>query len=273
MKPLIKLLSAAAPNVVVNIAYKKILKPQVFKLRPHEVEIIQQAEEKSITYKGFEVKTYKWGSGKDKLLMVHGWEGQAGNFSDLIQMLKDYDVTIYSFDAPSHGYSSQGPTTMFEFSDLVKYMLETYDIKKVISHSFGSVGTTHCLANYPFIMDKYVMMTTPDRFMERIDDVAEMVGMTNKVKHRLLNRLETEFNVAANEQNVSDFIQKTNIKEGMIFQDINDKIVRLSQSESVAKAWGKNCQLIKIEGTGHFRILRTETVLQQVIDFLDFDKN
>ncbi|ANQ51507.2 alpha/beta hydrolase [Flammeovirga sp. MY04] len=268
MKPLIKFLSYTAPNVVVKLAYDKIMNPQVLKLRPHELEIIDQAEKGTIDYKGMEVKTYKWGNGEDKLLMVHGWEGQAGNFSDLIKRMEKENFTLYSFDAISHGFSPKGQTTMFEFADLVQIMLDKFRINKIISHSFGSVGTTYCLSQHQFEIDKYVMMTTPDRFMERVDDISEMVGMNDKVKYRLVDRLEQQFKVKADEQNVSDYVPKMNVKKGMIFQDVNDKIVRLAQSESVAKAWGDKCELVKIEGTGHFRILRTESVLDQVINFL-----
>ncbi|KXX66606.1 alpha/beta fold hydrolase [Flammeovirga sp. SJP92] len=270
MKPLIKLLSTTAPNVVVNIAYKKILKPQVFKLRPHEIEVLDKADQEKVIINSIGIQTYKWGNGPKKVLLVHGWEGQAGNFSDIIPSLIQNGYTVHAFDAPSHGYSEQGRTTMFDFSDIVKYMLDQYQMDKIISHSFGSVGTTHCLANHENIqISKYVMLTTPDRFEQRLDDVAEFVGITNKVKTRLVNRLETEFNLKVKDQNVSDFIKKSNVKEALILHDINDRVVNIEQSESVAKAWGDVCKLVKVENTGHFRILRTESITNQIVKFLD----
>ncbi|NME67804.1 alpha/beta hydrolase [Flammeovirga aprica] len=270
MKPLIKLLSTTAPNVVVNIAYKKILKPQVFKLRPHEIEVLEQAKKDKVQINGIGIQTYKWGNGSKKVLLVHGWEGQAGNFSDIIPSLIDNDYTVYAFDAPSHGFSEQGRTTMFDFSNIIQYMLEKYEMHQIISHSFGSVGTTHCLANHENIqISKYVMLTTPDRFEQRLDDVAAFVGITNKVKTRLVNKLESEFNLKVKDQNVSDFVKKSNVKKALILHDINDKVVNIEQSESVAKAWGDVCELRRIENTGHFRILRTQSIVDQIVTFLD----
>ncbi|MBB6463297.1 alpha/beta hydrolase [Flammeovirga kamogawensis] len=270
MKPFIKILSATMPSLVVKMAYNKIVQPTVFKLRPHEIEILDKAEKDFISFNSFNVQTYKWGNGPKKVLLVHGWEGQAGNFAEIIESLVDNNYTVYAFDAPSHGFSSKGKTTMFEFSALVKLFIKKHAIKNIISHSFGSVGTTHCLSNNNDLkVDKYVMITTPDRFEQRLNDVAQMVGLNNRVKNKLVNKLENEFNVKVNDQNVSDFVQKVNVEKAYILHDVNDKIIDIQQSIDVQKAWGSTCELEKIENTGHFRILRTDTVVEKVINFLE----
>lgn len=269
MRPLIKLLSAAAPNFVVKKAYKKILEPQVFKLRPHEIEVLDQSHRQKIEINQIGIQTYTWGNGDKKILLVHGWEGQAGNFSDIIPALLENDYTVYAFDAPSHGYSEKGSTTMFDFSAIVLQMLEEYQIDQIISHSFGSVGTTHCLSKHQDLeISKYIMITTPDRFESRINDVASFVGLSNNVKNKLINKLESEFNLKVEDQNVSDFVQKTNVKQSLILHDVADKIINIEQSKSVANAWGKTCKLVEINNTGHFRILRTDFVVAEIINFL-----
>ena len=35
-------------------------------------------------------------------------------------------------------------------------------------------------------IDKYLLLTTPDRFIERIDDVSASIGITEKVKNLLI---------------------------------------------------------------------------------------
>lgn len=37
---------------------------------------------------------------------------------------------------------------------------------------------------------KYVLITTPDKFIEQIDAVSEMIGINEKVKTNFINRLE-----------------------------------------------------------------------------------
>jgi len=93
---------------------------------------------------------------------------------------------VISFDEPSHVFSSKGKTSLFEFSDLVGKMIKENGCRKLISHSFGGVATTYALyRNRNVEIDKYVLLTSPDKFKQRIDDVAKSVGITEKVKVNL----------------------------------------------------------------------------------------
>ncbi|WP_189663351.1 MULTISPECIES: alpha/beta hydrolase [unclassified Polaribacter] len=79
------------------------------------------------------------------MLFIHGWGEQAGNFSDLIESLLTNGFTVYSFDAPSHGYSCKGDTSLFKFSDLVNVLIKKHDFKLLVSDSFGNVATIYAL--------------------------------------------------------------------------------------------------------------------------------
>ena len=190
---LVKIASRIVPNKIVEFAYKQLTSPQVHKLRPYELEIIDKAEKKSKNFKGFSIQTYRWGKGNKSILLVHGWEGQAGNFGNIIDRLLQEGYTVYAFDGPSHGFSSKGKTSLFEFVDLVGELITEYGVKELISHSFGGVATTFALSMNPTLkIDKYLLLTTPDKFSERIDDVAKKVGITENVKLKLIDRLAKE---------------------------------------------------------------------------------
>ena len=66
---------------------------------------------------------------------------------------------------------------------------------------------------------------------------------------------------------VSQFVQSINVEKAMIVHNKNDGVIPISQSQNDAENW-KNCKLKTVEETGHFRILRTESVLDEVVDFL-----
>ncbi len=269
-KQLIKLLSSISPQLMTNLAYKTLTNPQITKLRAHELELLNKADKKKIQFKEFTIQTYTWGnSAHEKILLVHGWEGQAGNFADIIQRLLEHNYYVISFDGPSHGFSSKGQTSLFEFSDLVGQMIKKYACKKLVSHSFGGVATTYALfKNQALEIDKYALLTTPDKFRQRIDYIANYVGVTEKVKNLLIKRLETEMNIAVEAFNVSDFVQEIKVNQALIMHDKNDKVIPISQSQNVSKNWTV-CQFKAIEGTGHFRILRTEAVIHTLMDFLN----
>ena len=272
-KDIIRIASKLFPNVITAFAYNQLTNPQVRKLRENELNTLNKSEKELFKFKGFDIQLYTWKGGKKEILLIHGWEGQAGNFSDLIEMLLKSDYTVYSFDGPSHGFSSKGSTSLFEFSELVGVLIKKYDIKLLVSHSFGGVATTYALYNNPDLkIDKYVLITTPDKFTERINDVSEMVGINDTVKHRLINRLENETGINIETLNVSDFVKKINVGKSLIIHDKDDKVIPIERALNVHQNWTVS-EFSKIEGTGHFRILRTKEVLSEVIDYLNEGKN
>ncbi|HAP63263.1 MAG TPA: hypothetical protein DCR93_28435 [Cytophagales bacterium] len=268
-KALIQFLSAVAPSAVVSMAYKTLANPQIKKLRPHEIDVLDQAKKERFAFKGFDIQLYAWGTGEKTILLIHGWEGQAGNFADIIDRLRQANYRVYAFDAPSHGFSSRGKTSLFEFTELAGVMIRKYGVDTLMSHSFGGVATTYALfQNQDLLIDKYVLLTTPDRFMDRIQYVSDSLGIPEKVKNRLVDRLNRETGQNAEDLNVSDFVKSVQVKQALILHDKNDKVIPLASSQQVCRGWG-SCRLVEVEGTGHFRILREASVMDQVMVFLE----
>lgn len=268
-KSFIKLLSFVAPNMMVNKAFTVMTKPRVIKNRQHEEEVLDTAKKSIYKYNDFDIQLYTWGTGVKKILLVHGWEGQAGNFADIITEFKNHNIQIIAFDGPSHGHSSKGGTNLFEFAYLVTSLIKKYSPNYVLSHSFGGVATTFGLIQDDSLsIEKYALLTTPDKFSERVDFVAEQVGITEKVKNRLINKFKVEFDIDPN-ISVAKIAPQLNIAETYIIHDKNDGIIPIDQSQRVANAF--KTELDIIEGTGHFRILRTDFVHQKLIKFFNLN--
>ena len=268
-KTAVKIISSLFPNLMVKMAYNYLSNPQIKKLRPHEIKILDQAQKETIVFKGYKIQTYHWQGGEKKVLLVHGWEGQAGNFADIVQELLSNGYSIFAFDGPSHGFSSKGKTSLFEFSELVGVLITKFGVDKLISHSFGGVATTFALYNNPGIdIKKYALLTTPDKFLQRIEDVSQQVGITKKVKEKLIHKLEKDTGIKPAEMNVSDFVRKINVENALIIHDKNDRVVPINYSKNVQQNWAA-CEFMEIEGTGHFRILRTDFVIDKVVAFLN----
>ncbi len=273
-KRIIKTLSGLFPNRFVNFAYYKLTHPQVHKLREHEKEILDQAEKSIFKFNEFDIQMYKWEAGQQKVLLIHGWEGQAGNFSDLIEKLLAKNVTVLAFDGPSHGSSSKGKgeTSLFEFAELVGVLIDKLQVTKLVSHSFGGVATTYSLSKYPHLkIEKYALFTTPNRFEDRIDDVSKNVGLHEKVNIRLKQKLTKELKLDLRTLSVADFTQNISVKEALIVHDTFDKVLSVEESRAVVAIWDE-AKLKEVTGTGHFRILRTEVSLNLVIDFLAIEE-
>jgi hypothetical protein len=267
-KLLVSTISRLFPNAVLNYAYKNLTNPQVKKLRDYEIEILDQSYKERIRFYDFDIQLYTWPGGENKILLIHGWEGQAGNFADIIIRLQAQQYTIYAFDAPSHGFSSRGKTSLFEFTELVGLLIRKYAVSRLMSHSFGGVATTYALyRNQDLHIDKYVLLTTPDKFRERINDVCTDIGVTDKVRDLLIARMERETGLSVDVFNVSNFVQAIKVNSALIIHDKNDKVIPMYRSYNVFKNWS-SCTHEVVEGTGHFRILRTHSVIDRALDFL-----
>ncbi|MEM6318158.1 MAG: alpha/beta hydrolase [Bacteroidota bacterium] len=271
-KQLVRLASTLFPQKIADFAYDQLMNPQVRKLRDNELETLDLADKQWIKFRDFKIQTYKWGHpDHEKILLIHGWEGQAGNFSDLVYYLLEANYYVIAFDAPAHGFSSRGngENILFEFVDLVAELIKKYQCKKLVSHSFGGVATTNALFSCLEVkIDKYVLLTTPNKFSERLDNVAKTVGLPNKIKQLLIDKIESTTDYEVSTMGVSNVVDKINVREAIIFHDKNDSVIPIEQAKIVCANW-KNCTLKAIEGTGHFRILRTESVLNEVVAFLN----
>ncbi len=270
-KQFIRITSTLFPSFFARKAYEQLTHPQVHKLREHELTTLEKAEQGNLDYEGFNIRTYAWNSNgsKEAILLIHGWEGQAGNFSDIVERLTKADYRIYSFDGPSHGMSSKGSTSLFEFVELVGVLIRKYDVKNLISHSFGSVATSYVLSeNQELKIDKFLMLTSPDKFSQRIDFIAETVGVSPKVKELLVDRIEKELNMDVSTLNVSEWVKSVNVANALILHDENDGVLPIEQSLNVHQNWDVS-RFESVTGTGHFRILRTPSVLERIVTFFD----
>lgn len=271
-KKIIQYLSFIYPNFFAEKAYHRLTHPHMHKLRPHEEVVLEKAEKSIFKYGSFDIQMYKWWAGPETVLLIHGWEGQAGNFADLIEKLIENNVTVVAFDGPSHGKSSQGKgqTSLFEFAELVGVLIRQTGIKKIVSHSFGGVATTYSLSKNPDLeIERYVLFTTPNRFVDRIDEVCNKLGMHQKAKDQLHKNLEKKLNLDLSVINVDVFVQNVAVEQALILHDTYDRVLSVEESRKVAESWPQ-ARLKEVNGTGHFRILRTDAVLELAIEFLGF---
>ena len=156
---------------------------------------------------------------------------------------------------------------MFEFSDLVAERLQDWQPDCAISHSFGSVATISALSSNPALsIDKYALLTTPDRFLERIDWVAAQVGITDSVKKRLVSRIQRESGIDPSTLSVSDAVANVRVGRALILHDVRDRVIPVQQARNVHAQWPAS-QMQELEHTGHFKILRDPGVQERLRSF------
>lgn len=231
--------------------------PRFRKLRESEEKVLNESIVKSIKFRNFEIIQYKWGTENNKIaLLIHGWEGQAGNFASIIQNLTDNGYQVIAYDAPSHGRSSKGNTNMFEFSTFLESELKEFEPDLIISHSFGSVNTATLLRKNPNLkVNLWIMVTTPYRFMSRVNDMSNHFGLNSKTKNELINRIQKDTQENITQLDMAIYCEELqNVEKAIIVHSKTDKVLPIDGAREVAKSFERS-RLIELDNLGHYAIL------------------
>ena len=254
---MIKYLQYVFPSLVARKIYNHMSHPRERKLIKHEELMLNSADKEFFEYKGFSLVRYEWGKENSKTaFLVHGWEGQTGNFAALIPVLLKADYRVISIDAPSHGKSSIGKTSMFEFSKILIIQFEKEKPELVVSHSFGSVNVGKVLRKLPELNIKtWIMVTTPNNFKSRIDELSSKFNLSKKVTYKLIQKIQEDVNENIEDLNMVTYCSEiSNLEKAIIIHSISDKVLPIEGARAVNESF-KQSKLIELNNYGHYSIL------------------
>lgn len=252
-----KAMNTLFPSVLAKQVYQFMSNPRVKKLRAFEDEILEQAEQEQIKFKKFDIQTYRWGNPEDKVaLLIHGWEGQAGNLGAMVDILLAKNYYVVAFDGPAHGRSSKGNTNMFEFSELAAILLNKYKPTTIISHSFGSVTSMVAMSNNLEIpIHQWLAVTTPHDFRDRIEQVSETLGVGTKTINKVIEMVEADMGLSIDTLNMKNYGPKVkHVENALIIHSKTDKVIPI-ESARIAHKEISQSQLIELDNLGHYSIL------------------
>lgn len=107
----------------------------------------------------------------------------------------------------------------------------------------------------------------PNKLRERLEEIASYLGLPNKIVTKLIVQLEATHDIKVDEINVEDYAPKSSVKKALLLHDTNDRVLPVEKSREIAHRWPE-AQLIEVTGTGHYKILGAEKVLDKVMGFL-----
>ncbi len=267
LKAYLSFLDTFAPSIAAKRVYEVMSNPRIKKLRDFENEVLDKALKKTIRFNQFEIQTYQWGSLEDKTaFLVHGWEGQAGNFGGVVPVLLEKGYKVISFDAPAHGYSSKGATNMFEYIALVSQLIREHQPQFVLSHSFGSIASAVALTeNQHLDIAQWIMVTSPFSFRQRLEGIRQMVNVTDRTISRLIQQIENDTKERVDDLSMKKYCtQISNVDQISIIHSLDDKILPIASSRQVHEQL-PDAEMIELKGMGHYRILWSEE-LKQIIE-------
>jgi len=239
-----------------------------------EKELVKTAHEFSVTINGKRIQAYRWGtmaSSADrrgpKILLVHGWAGRAGQFRGIIPALLAKGYQCVAFDGPAHGRSDGKQTNPVEFADTMKEIAKVEgDFHAIIAHSFGGVASLYAISQ-GLPVKKLVNIASPTMAEQVILNFRRALNASAAAGEAFRKHLIDTYGFTFEEISSLHLITKISSLDLFLIQDEDDPEVLPINATEMVKIY-PSARVLFTKGLGHTRILRDESVISAILDFL-----
>jgi pimeloyl-ACP methyl ester carboxylesterase len=228
------------------------------------------------------VKGARFGQAGPVVLLVHGWNGDGIQLGAFAEPLVAAGFQVVAFDAPGHGASSGGHSSLVAFADafdaVVAASTGEAPLRGVVAHSFGGASVAFALARRNETVahagepkpsnesPRLVFIATPIDIHEFAGAFAALLGLGEATRRHLdafvearLGRPLTDFDALR--------IAARMRAPLLVIHDEQDRAVPVGAGRKLAGAWPE-ATLRVTQGLGHGRILRHPDIVRDTVAFI-----
>lgn len=234
-----------------------------------EDDLLQQSRRHFVRYRGWRVRTYSWGEGERKVLLLHGWQSRGTALRYFVPELLGQGFQVIAMDAPAHGESSGYRVALQDYAGSIRAVDQACGpFEAAITHSFGGRALSYALGFLPHAWKfrRVVMLAVPAslsriflEFYGYIGAPPALADATRTIAERRLGRTVAETEI----YNMGDLLTLP----VLVIHDEEDEIVPLAEAERIAGALPQ-ARLVKTKGLGHFRLAKAPGIWQVASRFL-----
>lgn len=210
------------------------------------------------------ISGWTWGAGPS-VYLVHGWGSRAGRLAALVRPFVEAGCRVIAFDAPGHGDSGRGLSSMPEFARALKAIVDHCGpAHAVIAHSLGAAATA-LAASRGLEADRFVLLApaaTPAAFAESF---AEVLGARAEIMARMRDNSERRLRFSWSALDVCAMVTGLE-KPALVVHDRNDDVVPFAEGAAIAASW-PNARLLATEGLNHRGVVRDPAVVADIVRF------
>lgn len=263
----INLLSLIAPKKATRLAYRFFTQPRAGKLSHTNLpEILRQAMPETITHGDMVFQAYVWPGNATTVLLVHGWESNAGRWKLLISYLKKAGCTIIAIDAPAHGLTGGEEFNIPRYAAFIDHMVQRYRPQFLVGHSIGGATALYYQSHYTTTttIKKMVVMGAPCDLRTVINNFQKTLWLAPWVKRAMKRLLTDSYKVNPDDFCGDMFATKITIP-GLLIHDKKDTTVAYKEGVKISKSW-PSARFITTKGLGHS--MHNPALYEEVYDFL-----
>ncbi|MDP4149929.1 MAG: alpha/beta fold hydrolase [Bacteroidota bacterium] len=249
---------------------KRRLRDAHLKARSKAVTRQDRFSKYSFDSTALKIDSYTWGDGRGrKVLIVHGWADTGLGFPGLTEGLARAGYTVVAIDNPAHGTSEGKRTNLVQWIHILDQVLNREQpIYAMIGHSVGALTSALTLARKGVHVPRLVLAGAPLSAAAFFQDTFELFGIRPRVIAAVYRLVETKLGDDLRTMSLDDCVGRMNTERILMVYDSSDQLVR---EGDVAAFLHRHpaIQAERIEGAGHFRILKDPVVIKAIISFLD----
>jgi pimeloyl-ACP methyl ester carboxylesterase len=206
----------------------------------------------------------------DLVILVHGWDSNAGSLSRIAYALAAENKRVISFNLPGHAFSTSHHTNLVECKAALTALLHYLDPQKpfsVVAHSFGSAVATYTLSKTNYKIDKLVLLTNPNRIETIFREFKNGIGLGNRAFQKMVALSTARLGEPLANLSVEKNLSRIPYNNLLLIHDKFDKVLPYQHSVEVNDAI-ENAQLITIENIGHYKMLWNDEVIARCVGFV-----
>ena len=267
-----RLLSLFGSRFAGDRAIRLFMKTRKKKESSMEKDFYAQAHHFTAQWEGRDIHCYETGYHFGPLvLLVHGWESNAGSMAGIGSILTERGYHVISMDLPAHGRDEASHTNLYECKEALKAVIRRIRPSEpfsVIAHSFGSMVSAFALSEMDQAIDKLIYLTAPNSVDKIFKDYSALLKLNGDIHAHMVDFVESLLGEGIMDSNVHMRTGSIEHKDLYLFHDPNDKVIAYHESEWIASHFD-HARLFDIGRTGHYRMLWHHNLLSSLEEIFD----
>jgi pimeloyl-ACP methyl ester carboxylesterase len=267
---LVRVIGSVSPGLMTVIAYRMFWDLGTpMALRPEAAAVHARARRENVTIGGRTAVVYRWGSGPQTVLLVHGWRGRAAQFAAMVEALESPDRTIVAFDAPGNGDSPGSQTDLRDYIAVIRDVAASAEgLDLIVAHSFGVLGMFVAVregARANRIVS-IAGMSTIDYTYETFVRALELPRRADALLRARIVRRVFSGDAGMWRRFVAE-LDPTDRTPLMIIHDRDDRAIEFAEAHKIADAHCGPANELFTSRLGHVRVLSDPIVLSAIATF------
>jgi pimeloyl-ACP methyl ester carboxylesterase len=262
----VRAIDAIAPERAADLAARSHLRVRSLPLRAQERAALEAASHTALDFGGRKLAVYQWGEEGPVTLLVHGWNGRAGQMTPLVESLRALGHRVVSYDAPAHGRSDGTHSHVIEMAEALGAVAASVgNVRAIVAHSMGATAAALAMAR-GLQVERLAMITPSPSPAPWVERTADVLGLAGHLRERFVARIEHHCGApirCAELGAVASFLEAP----VLAVLDRKDRIAPVRESRPAVARIPRH-HILETEGLGHYRALRDATVIAAVGGFV-----